>query len=43
MGFLYGQCERLFVTELRNILPDKFLKEFFERLSLRWQFASITS
>ena len=26
-----------------NILPDKYSKTVFERLSLTWQFASITS
>ena len=28
---------------LLNILPDKYFKSFFEWLSLRWQFAPITS
>ena len=26
-----------------NILPQKYFKQFFERLNLTWQFASITS
>jgi len=29
-GFLYGRCERLFATELKNAyLPDKYFKRVF--------------
>jgi len=44
-GFLYGRCERLFVTELTHeyFTRHNILKEFFEWLCVKWQFASITS
>ena len=45
IGFLYGQRERLFVTELNNkhFTRQIFHESFFECLSLMWPFASITS
>jgi len=43
MGFLYDD-ENIFCTELHNkYFTRKYFKEFFEWLSLAWQFASITS
>ena len=45
-GILYGWCGRLYVSELNNEHFTRqiiILKQFFEWLSLTWQFASITS
>ena len=44
MGFLYGQCERLFITGLTNILyQTNILPQIFEWLSLTWLCASVCS
>jgi len=44
IGFLYGRCEHLFIADLINILPDKYiLQEIFKWLSLTWQQASVSS
>jgi len=44
MGFLYGQRELLFVTELNNKhFTRKYFKRVFDWLSVTWPFASITS
>jgi len=43
MGFLYGQRECLFVTELINeYFTKQNILRVFEWLSFTWQFASIS-
>jgi len=40
MGFLYGRCKHLLITESSNeYLPDKCYKTVFKSLSLARQFA----
>ena len=45
MGFLYGQRERLFITDLTNkyFTRQIFLQEIFEWLNLTWLCASVSS